>query len=193
MFGFKKRKTKVKANENLWRLQNEIYRKINEVEHLFKRLDEIKDKGKKEKNPNLQQLIANEYLMVENKIKMQSIALKEMQKTLIQGQDFANKDGLLADYAMVDSLSTSNVSDLRKMVVKIKDIQVNRLKDDKERDDINEVFNESIDLYSTNLQTDQAKSLTELWARENEEEQLIDDENKVNLFENTISENKEDN
>ncbi len=188
MFWFsKKKKIKNKA-EKTWRLENEIYRHIHELENLFKTLEETKAKGKKEQNINLQQLIANEYLLIENKIKIQTISLKEMQKTYLENQDYLNKEQLLNTYKMIDDFTISSVADLKKIVVKIKDIQENKQEEDKERKNVSDVFEDSVNSYSSNLENERAKQLTESWARENEDEQLI---NEL-ISEEALVENKED-
>lgn len=189
MFWFRK-KTKLRTKaENTWRLENEIYRNIHELESLFKKLEETKEKGKKEKNINLQQLIANEYLFIENKIKMQTISLKEMQKTYLENQDYLNKEQLLDTYKIIDDFTISSIADLKKIVLKIKDIQESKQEEDKERKDINDVFEDSLNNYGSNLENDRAKSLTEAWARENEDEQLINESNKEDLSNNPLEEN----
>ncbi len=193
MFGIRKsRKSLLTKEENNWRLENEIYRKIHELENLFQKLEETRLKGKSEKNPNLQQLIANEYIHIESKIKMQTVSLKEMQKTYLSNQDYMNKEELLDTYKLIDEFNISNVAELKKIVVKINDIQDSKREEDKERQDINEVFDESMNMYGTNLENNRAKSLTELWARENEEEQLSNEMNMKDQDMSLLEENKGD-
>ncbi len=193
MFGLKKRALRLqkKKEENNWRLENEIYRKIHDLENLFVKLDETKAKAKKEQNPYLKQVIANDYIVIENQIKKQTLSLKEMHKTYLHNQDFLGKEQLVNDYKMIDDFTISSLADLKKVTFKIKDIQEKRLKEDKERATLTDVFADNLDSYTVSLENDRAKQLVEQWTRESEEEQLTESEMAQNEATKTL-ESKED-
>lgn len=171
MFFSKKRKQRKKEEKN-FRLHNEILRKSHELEKLFTKLEEIKAKAKSEKNENMKQFIANEYIQIENRIKIFTVQLKDLQKTYLANLDIMSKEELLNTYKEIDKYKISDNKDLIKIVEKIANIQQERITEDKERVDIDEVFTESLESYSANINNERAKELLNEWAKEVEQEEF---------------------
>lgn len=180
MFFGKKRKQRIKEEKN-FRLHNEILRKSHELEKLFNKLDEIKAKAKSEKNENMKQFIANEYIQVENKIKINTIQLKDLQKTYILNLDFMSKEQLLDTYKEIDKYKISNNKDLMQIVERITNIQQERITEDKEREDIDELFAEGLEAYSADINNERANELLNEWAKEVEQEEFEKENNADEL------------
>ena len=160
---------------------NEILRKSHELEKLFAKLAETKAQGKAEKNENMKQFIANEYIQIENKIKMSTIQLKDLQKTYILNLNIMSKEELLKTYSVIDKYKIASNNDLISIVEKITNIQKDKIVEEKEREDIEEVFVESIDSYSEELDNPRASELINAWAKEVTQEEFEKESNPENL------------